>query len=179
MVRTDGGITIDNKSLIAASVLLMSLVFVGGASVVGLLQSTERVGSSGIVLQPPPPPPPPPPSPPPSPPPEPDIEIDVYGDAACTQVLSSVGWGEIEAGSAVIRVIYVKNSGDVGGSLSLLTENWSPAGASDYIQLSWDYDGSTIVSGEVRQITLTLSVSPSAGGIASFSFDIVIIGSAL
>jgi len=147
---------------------------------VGLLQSTERVGSSGIVVQPPPPPPPPPPSSPPqSPPPEPDIEIDVYGDAACTQVISSVGWGEIEAGSSKTRVVYVKNNGDDGVSLSLLTENWNPSGASNYLQLSWDYNGSTIVSGEVRQITLTLSVSPSASGIDGFSFDIVIIGSAL
>jgi len=147
---------------------------------VGLLQSTERVGSSGIVVQPPPPPPPPPPSSPPqSPPPEPDIEIDVYGDAACTQVISSVGWGEIEAGSSKTRVVYVKNNGDDGVSLSLLTENWNPSGASNFLQLSWDYDGSTIVSGEVRQITLTLSVSSSASGIDGFSFDIVIIGSAL
>lgn len=160
--------------------MVISLVFIGGVSVVGLLQSTERVGSSGIVVQPPPPPPPPPPSSPPqSPPPEPDIEIDVYGDAACTQVISSVGWGEIEAGSSKTRVVYVKNNGDDGVSLSLLTENWNPSGASNYLQLSWDYNGSTIVSGEVRQITLTLSVSSSASGINGFSFDIVIIGSAL
>jgi len=76
-------------------------------------------------------------------------------------------------------VVYVKNNGDDGVSLSLLTENWNPSGASNYLQLSWDYNGSTIVSGEVRQITLTLSVSPSASGIDGFSFDIVIIGSAL
>ena len=31
------------------------------------------------------------------------IEIDVYGDAACTQVISSVGWGEIEARSSKTR----------------------------------------------------------------------------
>ena len=167
-----------NKSLIVTSLLLMTVIFVGGVSVVGLLQSTERVGSSGIVVQPPPPPLPPPPSSPPSPPPEPDIEIDVYGDSACTQVLSSVGWGEIEAGSSKTRVVYVKNSGDDGVSLSLLTENWDPSGASNYLQLSWDYDGGIIVSGEVRQITLVLSVSSSAGGL-NFSFDIVIIGSAL
>jgi len=169
----------EKKSLIAASVVLISLVFVGGVSVVGLLQSTERVGSSGIVVQPPPPPLPPPPSRPRSPPPEPKIEIDVYGDSACTQVISSVGWGMIEAGSSKTKVIYVKNNGDDGVSLSLLTENWTPTGASNYLQLSWDYNGGTIGLGEVRQIALTLSVSSYAGGIDGFSFDIVIIGSAL
>jgi len=75
--------------------------------------------------------------------------------------------------------VYVKNNGDDGVSLSLMTENWNPFGSSNYLQLSWDYDGGTIVSGEVRQITLVLSVSSSAGGIDGFSFDIVIIGSAL
>jgi len=179
LLRTVGGTNTVKKSLIAASVVLISLVFVGGISVVGLLQSTERVGSSGIVVRPPPPPLPPPPSSPSSPPPEPDIEIDVYGDAACTQVISSVGWGEIEAGSSKTRVVYVKNNGDDGVSLSLLTENWTPTGASNYLQLSWDYDGGTIVSGEVRQITLILSVSITVSGIDGFNFDIVIIGSAL
>ena len=103
----------------------------------------------------------------------------MYGDSACTQVISSVGWGAIEAGSSKAMVIYVKNNGDDGVSLSLLTENWSPSGANNYIQLSWDYDGGTIVSGEVRQITLYLSVSITASGIDGFNFDIVIIGSAL
>ena len=157
----------------------MTVIFVGGVSVVGLLQSTERVGSSGIIVQPPPPPPPPPPPNPPSPPPEPSIEIDIFGDSACTQPLSSVTWGVIEAGSSKTRDIYVKNNGDDGVSLSLLTENWNPSGASNYLQLSWDYDGGTIAPGEVRQITLVLSVSSSASGIDGFSFDIVIIGSAL
>ncbi len=178
MLRTEGGTTVK-KSLIAASVVMISLIFIGGVSVVCLLQSTERVGSSGIVVQPPPPPLPPPLSPPSSPPPEPKIEIDVYGDSACTQVISSVSWGAIEAGSSKVKVVYVKNNGDDGVSLSLLTENWSPSGANNYIQLTWDYDGGTIASGEVRQITLLLSVSINVSGIDGFNFDIVIIGSAL
>ena len=157
----------------------MTVILVGGVSVVGLLQSTERVGSSGIIVQPPPPPPPPPPPSPPSPPPEPDIEIDIFSDGACTQPLSSVAWGEIEAGSSVDRVIYVKNSGDEGVTLSLMTDNWSPNGVDNYMQLSWDYDGNTLGSGVVLEVTLTLAVSPSATGINNFSFDIIITGSAI
>ena len=145
----------------------------------GLLQSKETVGSSGIIVQPPPLPLPPPPLPPSSPPPEPTIEIDVYSDVECTQVMSSVGWGGIEVGSSKNRVIYVKNNGDDSVALSLLTENWYPSVASNYLQLSWDYDGSIITVGGVRQITLILTVSSSASGIEDFNFDIVIIGSAL
>jgi len=157
----------------------MTVIFVGGVSVVGLLQSTERVGSSGIIVQPPPPPPPPPPPSPPSPPPEPSIEIDIFSDGACTQPLSSVTWGEIEAGSSVNRIMYIRNSGDEGVTLSLMTDSWNPSGIESYMQLSWDYDGNTLASGVVLEVTLTLAVSPSATGVDSFSFDIIITGSAI
>lgn len=176
------------KYLIVASIAL-SLVLMGGVSVVGLLQSTERVNLYGIVVQPPPPiviPPPPParaipppPASPRSPPSEPSIEVDVYADAGLTQVLSSVVWGEIEAGGSGVQVVYVHNSGDDGVTLSLLTKNWDPVVASDFLRLSWDYNGRVISSGEVRKITLVLSVSSSVSGINDFNFDIFIIGSAL
>jgi hypothetical protein len=94
-------------------------------------------------------------------------------------VISDVVWGSIEVGNSVSRTIYVENSGDDGVTLILSTENWSPVGAASVLQFSWDYDGSTIVSGEVRGIVLTLSVAPSVSGVDTFSFDIVITGSAL
>lgn len=148
----------------------------------GLLQSTERVSSSGLIVQPPPPPPLPPippPSPPPSPPPEPSIEIDVYSDSACTLVISNVVWGDIEVGNSVSQTIYVENSGDDSVTLILSTENWSPVDAASFLSFSWDYDGSIIASGESRGIVLTLNVAPSVSGVDTFNFDIVITGSAL
>lgn len=165
------------RSVYVGALILLSIALVGGVSVVGLLQSTERVGTSGIITQPPPPPPPAPPPPPP-PPPEPAVEIDVYGDSACTQVLSDIEWGSIEAGGSVDNVVYVKNSGDQSVTLSLATESWTPAGATDYMGLSWDYDGSALGPGAVVELTLTLTVDSAITGIESFSFDIVIIGSA-
>ena len=161
-----------NKVVLGGMLLLVTLSFVGGMSVIGLLQSTEQLNSSGIVTQPPPPPPPP------APPPEPDIEIDVYSDSACTQRISSVEWGSIEAGRSKDRIVYVKNNGDHEVSLSLSTDNWSPSSASNYMQLSWNYDGSVLQKGDVEQIMLTLTVSSSISGISDFNFDIVITGSA-
>ena len=167
---------------IISTLAVLSMVFIGGFSAVGILQSTERVSSSGIIVQPPPPPPPPPspPSPPPpSPPPEPTIEIDVYSDSACTQPISNVVWGNIETGSSIFQSIYIRNSGDDGVLLSLSAENWDPVSSTNYLQLTWNYDGSTIVPGEVREVVLTLTAAASVTGIDSFSFDIVITGSAL
>lgn len=179
--------------MVAATLVMISLAFVAGFSVVGVLQSTERVSSSGIMVQPAPPPlpppslppsssrssprSPPPSSPPPPPPSEPTIDIDVYNDRACTQLKSSVVWGEIEAGGSVSEVIFIKNEGDGGVVLVLTTENWDPVEAADDMQLSWDYDDSTIEPGAVLEITLTLAVNSSISGIDVFSFDIVIFGS--
>jgi hypothetical protein len=169
-----------SKSMVLATLAVISIAFVGGMSVVGLLQSNERLNSSGIVTQPSPslPPPPSPPSPPPPPPPEPTIDIDVYSDSACTQPISSVVWGSIEAGDSENRVVYVKNTGDDSVVLSLGTDNWSPSEAEDDLHLSWDYGGSTLSTGAVLQVTLILDVDSSVNGIDDFSFDIVITGSA-
>ena len=160
------------KVVLGGLLLLATLSFVSGMSVIGLLQSTEKVNSSGIVTQPPPP------APPPSPPPEPDIEIDVYSDSACTEPISSVEWGSIEAGRSKDRIVYVKNNGDHEVSLSLSTDDWSPSSASQYMQLSWDYDGSVLQKGAVEQIMITLTVSSSISGVSNFNFNIVITGTA-
>jgi len=167
-----------NKTAFVLTLASISIAIVAGYSVVGVIQSTERVGTSGIVVQPPPPSPPPPSPPSPPPPPEPTIEIDIYSDAACTQLINSITWGEIEAGGSVDKEIYVKNNGDQGVYLSLLTQNWTPSEAADDMQLLWDYDDSTINPNEVMKITLTLDVSSNIQGIDTFAFDIVLVGSA-
>ena len=168
-----------SKSSSLVLLLALSLVLIGSMSVVGLLQSTERVSSSGIIIQPPPPLPDPPTSPPTQPPPpEPTVEIDVYSDAGCTVEATDIEWGSVEAGNSVNRVIFIKNAGESGVTLSLSTQNWSPPTASDDIQLTWNYDGSTLNPGSVREVILTLSVSPNISGIDTFSFDIVLTGEA-
>ena len=160
------------KSQIALSFIMISLAFISGTAVVGVLQSNERLSTSGIVTRPALPPPPS------SPPPEPDIEIDVYSDSGCTQLVSNVDWGEILAGSTITRIVYVKNNGDYEVALGLSTENWSPVEAMADITLDWDYDGTFIEVDEVRQVIFSLSIDSGIGGISSFSFDIVITGSA-
>lgn len=165
-----------DKSVVVGFFVLAALTM-SSMSVMGILQSSERVASSGIITRPAQGAPIIPPSGPTPPPPEPTVEIDVYADSGCTTALSSVVWGEITAGSSVHRTIYVKNNGDSGVVLSLQTENWSPASADDYMSLSWSYDGSTLQSGQVLEIILTLSVSADCPEMSSFSFDIVIVGS--
>jgi len=159
--------------------IAVSIALVGSLSVIGILQSSERVNTSGIIIQPPisGDPPSPYPFPPPSPPPEPEIEIDLYSDAWCTSQCTSITWGEIEVGASISRTLYVMNSGDDEVFLYLTTNNWEPSEADGPIQLSWDYDESSIISGSVREVTLILSISSSITGIETFDFDIIITAS--
>ena len=166
-----------DKSVVVGFFVLAALTM-GSMSVMGILQSSETVASSGVITRPAQGGAPDiPPGDPPPPPPEPTVEIDVYSNSGCTVVLSSVVWGEITAGESVHRSIYVKNNGDAGVVLSLQTESWSPASASDYMSLTWGYDGDTLQPGQSLEVVLTLSVSAECPEMSGFSFDIVIVGS--
>jgi hypothetical protein len=163
-----------NKGIIVGLVLLSSLTM-SGLSVMGVLQSSATVSASGIIVRPAPTPAPAPiPQPPP---PEPTIAIDVYSNSACTSLLKSVVWGEIVAGGSATKTVYIKNNGDTNVVLSLATENWTPSNADDYMSLTWNYNGSAIGPGQVREVRLTLNVDSDCPALSGFGFDIVIIGS--
>jgi len=102
------------------------------------------------------------------------VGVGVFWDSNCTNSVSFIEWGMVEPGSMNNVTVYVRNEGNVAADLSVATENWNPLNASDYLALSWDYDGRQLNPHEVVQITLTLTVSSSVQGIESFSFDIII-----
>ena len=158
-------------ALVAVAMTVVSL------SVSGILQSTERLGSSGIIIESAPAPFPPAPPAPSPPPPEPAVEIDVYEDLACTTVQSSIEWGEIEAGDSSSVTIYIKNNGDTSVLLGLDSQSWSPVNSADYMTLSWDYDGTALTPGEVRGVSISLDVDLDCPPMNNFGFDVVIIGS--
>ena len=105
------------------------------------------------------------------------INVEVYWDSDCTNEVSLIDWGIMEPGTTENVTVYIMNTGNSDVMLSTDTINWSPSSASNYITLSWDYEGQSIGSSQVIQTTLTLSISPNIQGITSFSFDIVITGS--
>ena len=102
------------------------------------------------------------------------VGVGVFWNSNCTDPVSFIDWGMVEPGSMNNVTVYVRNEGNVASSISLATENWNPSNASDYLTLSWNYDGRQLNLLEVVQVTLSLAVSPSVQGIESFSFDIVI-----
>lgn len=102
------------------------------------------------------------------------LGLQVYADAECNVVLKSIDWGRLEPGGSASRAFYVRLTGNTPSTLGLTTDNFVPAGAQQYLALSWDYGGEGVNPAEVLQVTLTLNVDPSIAGIESFSFDIII-----
>ena len=105
------------------------------------------------------------------------IGVGIYQDNKCTDPLVSIDWGVLESGSSKNGTHYIRNEGKKALTLSLYTSNWNPSDSSDYITLSWNYDGQPIDPNKVVQFMLTLSTSAGVEGITSFSFDFTIAGS--
>ena len=102
--------------------------------------------------------------------------VSVYSDSACTNAISTINWGSIEAGGSASQTIYVKNTGGALMTLSLAVSGWSPTSASSYVTVTWTEQGVQIAAGQSVAVTLTLTVSSSETGITTFSNTIVISG---
>ncbi len=102
--------------------------------------------------------------------------IGVFADSACTINMTSINWGSVSAGGTANQVVYVQNTGTGTLTLSLSTSNWTPVGASTYLSVSWNQQGTQLPAGQSVAATITLTVSSSTTGITSFSNTIAIAG---
>jgi hypothetical protein len=108
------------------------------------------------------------------------IDLEAYWDKNCENETKQVDWGIIWPGSSKNVTFYLRSISNVNTRLNFNTTNWDPADISDYINLSWNYDGTPINPQEVVQVTLILSASSSysfmeylvTNNIIEFSFDI-------
>jgi len=102
------------------------------------------------------------------------IGVTAYEDLNCTIQIEYVEWGLLEPNETKTKETYIKSESNTDIMLSLSTENWSPINASDYITLSWNYEGTIITPENPMPIDLYLHVSHNVTGIDEFTFDIVI-----
>jgi hypothetical protein len=100
------------------------------------------------------------------------IGVGVYWNAGATSKVTSVDWGTVAAGSQKNSFIYIRNEGNAPITISLSTLDWTPSAASNYLALTWNYDGQTIGEGVIIPVTLILTVSPYIAGINAFNFNI-------
>lgn len=104
--------------------------------------------------------------------------LGAYSNLACTTPQTSITWGSLEKGGSTSVTIYVRNEGDSPQTLSLVTSDWTPTSAADYLTISWNYNNQPLNPNSVVQITLTLSVDPDIQGITNFGVNILIVGNA-
>lgn len=104
------------------------------------------------------------------------IGIKVYWDDSLTSEVNAVDWGTIEPGNQKNVTVYVYNEGNTPITLNISADNWIPSTASQYISLSWNYNGQELNAAASMSVTLTLTVSADITGISNFSFDIIATG---
>jgi hypothetical protein len=138
-----------------ALAMVIMMIAIMSMSTLGALVTTRSISNSGSVTA---------------------IGVGVYSDSACTNAVSSISWGALNPGAVNTYTVYIENVGTVPVTLSMTTGNWIPSTASSYMTLTWNQQNSVLQAGQVVQAVLTLSVSSSASGVASFSFDMTITG---
>jgi hypothetical protein len=102
--------------------------------------------------------------------------VAVYSDMGCSRPVTSVYWGMLSPGGAKNVVVYVRNEGASPLVLVLAGMNWTPVDAGSYLGFSWNHWDLKLMPAQVAEVLLMLSVSPQAGNITSFGFNIVFEG---
>ena len=125
------------------------------ASVLALMQSNRSFSNNGTITT---------------------VNVGAYQDSSCTQVLSSIDWGNVVPGSSSSRTVYVKNTGNAPISLNITLNTWNPSNAGSYMNLTWNQERTVLNVGNSVATLLVLSVSASVTGITSFSFNATITG---
>ena len=74
--------------------------------------------------------------------------------------IEKLGWDEIEI-DPVNTTVYVKSVSNFRVTLTMFPTDWNPVEISDYLTISWDYNGTIIDPGEIIPVTMTLSASSS------------------
>jgi hypothetical protein len=103
--------------------------------------------------------------------------VIAYSDSSYTQTLTSIQWGTIPAGSSIERTIYLKNPQSSPLTLNLSTSNWNPAGAANFITITWNKENQVLGGGQSTTATITLAVASNISSISDFSVKISITGS--
>lgn len=81
-------------------------------------------------------------------------------------------------GTAPTYTVWVKNTGNTAETLSMTAGSWSPANANTYLTLSWNREGYSLAAGASVQAVITMTIAANTGSLTSFSFNIVVAGTA-
>jgi len=104
------------------------------------------------------------------------IGVQVFENENLTSILEFIDWGFVDPNETKTCEAWILNTGNDDIRLSLWTNSWVPANASDWITLSWDYNDSIVAPKDSIRVEFSLFVDPDIEGIENFSFDIWLMG---
>ena len=95
--------------------------------------------------------------------------IKAYGDTELKNEATNITWGRLYPGSEPNVTLYLRSISNIQITLDMTTENWTfnsssneivygPANSTEYMTLSWDYNGSILNPGQVIQTVFSLRV---------------------
>ena len=110
------------------------------------------------------------------------VGIEAYWDLNLAKKMDIIDWDIIWLGSTKNVTYYLRSTSNVPIILVFNSTDWTPIDILNYVNLTWNYYGKPINPGEIIQVTMTLSFSPTTrfveyiltSGVNEFSFDIVI-----
>lgn len=98
------------------------------------------------------------------------IDVEIYRDPNGENKMQTLSWDQIKIEKldwdeikteTVNTTIYVKSVSNFRVTLNLKLTDWNPEAISDYMTISWDYNGTQLDPGEIIPVTMTLSASSS------------------
>ena len=93
------------------------------------------------------------------------LGVEAYWDPDGENRTETIYWETVWAGTTRNVTLYIRSVSNVETTLHIHTSNITPPEISEYIDLSWDYNGSVFSPDEIIPVTLFLS----APGDMSFS----------
>lgn len=104
------------------------------------------------------------------------VRLEIYSDYSCTNKITQINWGNINAGSNATKMVYIKNVGTTSIDLSLEVTNWNiTSNLSSQIACTWDKENTVLAPKQVIKADITLAV-PAGISSLSFSMTIQVIG---
>jgi len=98
------------------------------------------------------------------------IEVETYWDPNGKNRRENLTWNEIKIEKLdwneiktdpLNTTVYVKSVSNFRVTLNMFLTDWNPVEISDYLTISWDYNGTILNPDEIIPVTMTLSASSS------------------
>ena len=103
------------------------------------------------------------------------LNLNIYWDEKCTQKVTSINWGTLNPGTSKAVTFFIKNKEKTPIILDHYVYDFKPAQITNYLKLTWDYDGQKIGFKDTVKVSLELQILENAPEIENFNFKISII----